>query len=98
VFVGLQPERALGGVEASDEYRCQCRQFLLEQLRIVEPRLVATLGIPAAQQFALSGATTSVVALDHPYYAYAKGYEGPECAEIVVRNSLKLKHAAWGVA
>jgi hypothetical protein len=60
---------------------------------MIKPCLVATLGAPAAEQYRLSGCEVSVVSLDHPYYAYAKGSDSEQCAAIVTRNATKLRRA-----
>jgi len=79
VFVGLQPIKS------------QCRAFLLRQVERVKPRLIATLGIPAAEQYHLSGCKAPIVELHHPSYACAKGSDGPECASIVASEAAKLR-------
>jgi uracil-DNA glycosylase family 4 len=93
VFVGLQPIKATGPMMASEKYEEQCRTFLHEQIKIVRPFLVVTLGVPAAEQYNLSGCIAPVVSLDHPYYAYAKGCHSKECTAIVAHNASKLKGA-----
>lgn len=93
IFVGLQPHKSVGKMVAPEEYKKQCRDFLHKQITITEPRLVAILGIPAAEQYSLSGCATPHVNLDHPLYAFSKGRFSEECASIVSRNATKLRSA-----
>jgi hypothetical protein len=73
VFVGLQPVKSPGKVIARKEYLEQCRAFLHQQIARVKPRLVATLGIPADEQYRLSGCLTPYVPLAHPMYPFTLG-------------------------
>jgi hypothetical protein len=93
VFVGLQPFKAIGEMKAGDLYEEQCRKFLANQIEIVKPRLVATLGKPATTQYALSGIKVPSVSLNHPSYACMKGPGTKECSEIVVSEGAKLRKA-----
>jgi uracil-DNA glycosylase family 4 len=93
VFVGLQPIRSIGNMVAAEEYKEQCRTFLHKQIKRVKPRIVVILGIPAAKQFHKIGCQTPSVQLNHPYYAFAKGRDGEECASIVVSEAAKLRRA-----
>jgi len=97
VFMGLQPTRSVGDVVSGDKYKQQCRTFLRWQLKRVKPRLVVALGIPAAEQYRLSGCDAPFVSLYHPLYAFSKGRNGEECASIVAREGAKLNHALISV-
>jgi hypothetical protein len=68
VFVGLQPCQAVGRMNAGRKFKKQCRAFLCKQIEIVKPRLVATLGAEAREQYAISRCTIQSVALLHPSY------------------------------
>jgi hypothetical protein len=92
VFVGLQPIRSLGEMVADEDYKKQCRTFLHKQISRIKPRLVATIGLPAAEQYALSGCSAPVVELRHPSYACAKGSDGEQCASIVALEAAKLRN------
>jgi len=52
-FVGLQPEKANGPMFANEAFYQECRTFLLEQIRIVRPRLIVALGQNAARELDL---------------------------------------------
>ena len=93
VLVGLQPLKSPGKMIADERYYEQCRTFLQCQIERVKPRLVATLGIPAGEQYLLSGCRTHHVALTHPMYPFTLGRNGSKCAEIVSREAAKLKNA-----
>ena len=93
VFVGLQPVKSPGKVIASAEYYEQCRAFLVRQVERVEPRLVATLGVPAAEQYLLSGSQAPHVSLVHPMYPLTLVRNGDKCAAIVANEAAKLRKA-----
>ena len=93
VFVGLQPVKSPGKVIADQEYYEQCRAFLHAQIALVKPRLVATLGIPAEEQYLLSGCQTPYVPLVHPMHPFTLGRDGEECAAIVASEAAKLRKA-----
>jgi hypothetical protein len=93
VFVGLQPVRSPGRVIADAEYYEQCRAFLVRQIVRVKPRLVATLGIPAEEQYLLSGSRAPYVPLVHPMYPFTLGRNGDQCAAIVASEAAKLRKA-----
>ena len=93
VFVGLQPVKSPGKVIADKNYYEQCRAFLHAQIARVKPRLVATLGIPAEEQYLLSGCQTPYVPLTHPMYPFTQGRNGEKCAAIVVSEAAKLRKA-----
>jgi hypothetical protein len=87
VFVGLQPEKSKGKMCASEEFKTQCRAFLHKQIETVKPRLVATLGADAADQYRQSGCPTAVE-LVHPGHACA-GYTSQEDRENIIKNEAK---------
>lgn len=93
IYVGLQPVSSRGAMEASEVFKEQCRAFLHYQVEKTRPRLIAILGIPAAEQFRLSGCTTSHIELNHPSYAFQCGRNGEKCSRIVVENARKLRNA-----
>jgi hypothetical protein len=93
VFVGLQPVKSPGKVIANEEYYKQCRDFLVRQIKRVKPRLVATLGIPAEEQYLLSGSQAPYVSLVHPMYPFTLGRNGDKCAAIVANEAAKLRNA-----
>lgn len=93
VFVGLQTVKSPGKVRADKEYFEQCRGFLHQQVARVKPRLVATLGIPAEEQYRLSGCHTPCVALTHPMYPFTLGRNGERCAAILASEAAKLRTA-----
>lgn len=97
VFVGLQPIRSKGEMAASDEYKSQCRTFLHKQIKRVKPCLVAILGIPAAEQYLLSGCKVPFIELYHPSYPCRLGSNGEECASIVASEAAKLERALEAV-
>jgi hypothetical protein len=91
VFVGLQPDKSPGKVNAGEEYFEQCRDFLRQQIARVKPRLVATLGITAEKQYVLIRCEVPHVALVHPMYPFSLGRDGERCKEIVASEAGKLK-------
>lgn len=93
IYVGLQPVTSRGEMEASELYKEQCRAFLHYQIEKTQPRLVAILGIPAAEQFHLSGCGAPHVELNHPSYAFQCGRDGKKCAGIVAENARRLRTA-----
>jgi uracil-DNA glycosylase family 4 len=93
VLVGLQPLKSPGKMVADDDYYEECRTFLHEQIRLIKPRLVATLGKPAKAQYLLSACDTPYVGLVHPMYPFTLGRNGDKCAEIVVAEAAKLRDA-----
>ena len=93
VFVGLQAVKSTGKVTAGEEYFQQCRAFLHKQIARVKPRLVATLGKYAEEQYLLSGCGTPHVALVHPMHPFTLGRKGERCAEIVANEAAKLRKA-----
>jgi hypothetical protein len=80
-------------MEASELFKEQCRAFLHYQIKKTKPCLVAILGIPAGEQFHLSGCITPHVELNHPSYAFQCGRDGEKCAGIVADNARKLRVA-----
>jgi hypothetical protein len=94
VFVGLQPDQAVGRMNAGREFRRQCRAFLCKQIEIVRPRLVATLGSEPRDQCRMgkSQCPISSVALLHPSYV-SRHYPVSERASIVAMESAKLRAA-----
>jgi uracil-DNA glycosylase family 4 len=92
LLVGLQPRHATGRMVVTDEFESQCRAFLCKQIEIVRPRLVATLGKFAADQFRRSECPTPSVALIHPGYACAP-YNAGRCESIVKMDGAKLRAA-----
>ena len=66
VFVGLQPIKAEGKMKGSELYERECRNFLAQQIKIVRPRLIATLGITAEEQLKIIRPEVPCVALLHP--------------------------------
>jgi hypothetical protein len=93
VFVGLQPVKSPGEVIAAKDYYEQCRTFLHRQIARVKPRLVATLGIPAIEQYVRSGCRTPYVSLTHPMYPFTLGRNGEKCEAIVASEAAKLRKA-----
>lgn len=93
VFVGLQPVKSAGKMKADEEYYAQCRAFLQQQIARVKPRLVATLGIPAKEQYLLSGCKTPHVVLTHPMYPFTLGRNSQKCAAVVAMEAAKLRKA-----
>lgn len=93
VLVGLQPVKSPGKVIAAEEYFEQCRAFLHLQIARVKPRVVATLGIRAEEQYRLSGCQTPYVRLAHPMYPFTLGRNGEKCAAIVASEAAKLRKA-----
>jgi hypothetical protein len=73
IYLGLQPLASRGELKGSDIYKKQCREFLHYQVARTKPSLIAVLGIPARDEFDLSGCETNHVKLDHPSYAAACG-------------------------
>jgi uracil-DNA glycosylase family 4 len=98
VLVGLQPVKSPGKMVAGTEYYEQCRAFLHRQIELVKPRLVATLGIRAEEQYLLSGCKTPHVSLVHPMYPFTLGRDGEKCAVIVESEAAKLREALNALA
>jgi uracil-DNA glycosylase len=93
VFVGLQPVKSPGEVIADKTYYEQCRTFLNWQIEKIEPRLVATLGIPAEEQYRARNCLTPYVSLVHPMYPFTLGRNSERCAAIVATEAAKLRKA-----
>jgi hypothetical protein len=89
IFIGLQPDRSLGTIRASKEFKKQCREFLVQQIEIVKPCVVATLGQASARQYQLSKCETPSVALVHPSYV-RRHYKKDERKNIVAGEAAKL--------
>jgi hypothetical protein len=92
IFVGLQPDRSQGRMNASEEFKTQCRAFLFKQIDIVKPRLVAILGQDAANQYHQSGCPTPSVDLRHPGWVCA-GYNAGTCDLNVAEAAARLRGA-----
>ncbi len=92
IYVGLQPLASRGELKVSDTFKKQCRDFLHHQVERTKPSLVAILGIPARQQFALTGCETPCIELDHPSYAAACAATAKR-ASVVARAACKLSLA-----
>jgi hypothetical protein len=98
VLVGLQPIKSTGEMIADDKYYEQCRAFLRYQIARIKPRLVATLGKPAKEQYLLSGCGCPHIALAHPMYPFTLGRNGEKCAGIVAHEATKLRTALDALA
>jgi hypothetical protein len=84
-LMGLQPENSLGPLKTTDRFRAECREFLREQIRIVQPRAIISLGPVAAEDLRGLSITVPTLALMHPYATIRR--EGLAQAE-----GLRIKH------
>jgi uracil-DNA glycosylase family 4 len=66
-LVGLQPEKSRGPLKATDRFRAECRHFLGEQIRIVQPRAIISLGPVASEDLRGLLSAVPTLGLMHPY-------------------------------
>lgn len=90
-LVGLQPKGANGPMRAGEAYLAECRRFLTRQIEIVEPQLIAVLGVPALEHVLAVDPAVPVVALLHPgALTYVKAVDR---AAFIEREAAKLRSA-----
>lgn len=94
VLVALQPDRSMGSMKAGREFPKQCRSFLCEQIEIVKPRLVATLGSYAADQYRRAKCAKPFVPLIHPSYV-CRHFKAERHKDIIKQEADKLSKALF---
>ncbi len=66
-LMGLQPERSRGPLKATDRFRAECRHFLDEQIGIVQPCAIVSLGPVASEDLHGLSSIVPTLGLMHPY-------------------------------